>query len=37
VLVITPVVTMRDDCGTTIKAKNLHHFTVLTTAAGNRT
>ena len=29
-LVITPVVTMRDDRGTTIKAKNLHHSTVLT-------
>ncbi|KAG9239095.1 hypothetical protein BJ875DRAFT_366606, partial [Amylocarpus encephaloides] len=29
-LVITPVITMRDDRGTTIKAKNLHHSTVLT-------
>ncbi|KAE8451495.1 hypothetical protein EG329_003568 [Mollisiaceae sp. DMI_Dod_QoI] len=29
-LVITPVVTLRDDRGTTIKAKNLHLATVLT-------
>ncbi|KAH7342835.1 hypothetical protein BKA65DRAFT_478708 [Rhexocercosporidium sp. MPI-PUGE-AT-0058] len=29
-LVITPVITMRDDRGTTIKAKNLHFSTVLT-------
>jgi len=29
-LVITPVVTMRDDRGTTIKVKNLHHASVLT-------
>ncbi|KAH7419182.1 hypothetical protein BKA64DRAFT_8932 [Cadophora sp. MPI-SDFR-AT-0126] len=29
-LVITPVITMRDDRGTTIKAKNLHYATVLT-------
>jgi hypothetical protein len=29
-LVITPVVTMRDDRGTTIRAKNLHRATVLT-------
>ncbi|KAI6710515.1 hypothetical protein JHW43_006956 [Diplocarpon mali] len=29
-LVITPVVTMRDDRGTTIRAKNLHKSTVLT-------
>ena len=29
-LVITPVVTMRDDRGTTIKAKNLHPSSVLT-------
>lgn len=29
-LVITPVITMRDDRGNTIKAKNLHHSTVLT-------
>jgi hypothetical protein len=29
-LVITPVITMRDDRGTTILAKNLHHSTVLT-------
>ncbi len=29
-LVITPVVTMRDDRGTTIKAKNLHASSVLT-------
>ena len=29
-LVITPVITMRDDRGTTIKAKNLHVSTVLT-------
>lgn len=31
-LVITPVITMRDDRGTTIKAKNLHFSTVLTMA-----
>lgn len=29
-LVITPVITLRDDRGTTIKAKNLHLSTVLT-------
>ncbi|CZS95830.1 uncharacterized protein RAG0_05342 [Rhynchosporium agropyri] len=29
-LIITPVITMRDDRGTTIKAKNLHFATVLT-------
>ena len=29
-LVITPVITMRDDRGTTIKDKNLHKSTVLT-------
>jgi hypothetical protein len=29
-LVITPVITMRDDRGTTIKAKNLHLSSVLT-------
>ena len=29
-LVITPVITLRDDRGTTIKAKNLHMSTVLT-------
>jgi hypothetical protein len=29
-LVITPVITLRDDRGTTIKAKNLHFSTVLT-------
>lgn len=28
-LVITPVVTLRNDCGTTIKAKSLHFATVL--------
>lgn len=28
-LVITPVITLRDDRGTTIKAKNLHHATCL--------
>lgn len=28
-LVVTPVITMRDDRGTTIKAKNLHMATVL--------
>lgn len=31
-LVITPVVTMRDDRGTTIRAKNLHKASVLTMA-----
>ncbi|EKD19809.1 hypothetical protein MBM_01761 [Drepanopeziza brunnea f. sp. 'multigermtubi' MB_m1] len=31
-LVITPVVTMRDDRGTTIRAKNLHRANVLTMA-----
>lgn len=29
-LIITPVVTMRDDRGSSIKVKNLHHSTVLT-------
>jgi hypothetical protein len=29
-LVITPVITMRDDRGTAMKANNLHHSTVLT-------
>jgi hypothetical protein len=29
-LVITPVITLRDDRGTTIKAKNLHFSSVLT-------
>lgn len=31
-LVVTPIVTMRDDRGTTIRAKNLHRATVLTMA-----